>query len=214
MSIKILDENRIQLLSKLDSLPFIKDYSLGGGTALSLQKTYRQSYDFVFFTDMHFDTNELLTILKSNFDNIIVIDQREKISTLNLYINDIQVSFFEYKYKPIRDFVHLSRFKNIKLLSIYDILAMKCVAIAQRGSKKDFFDTYFILKENCISPETLIKLLIEKFNEKNLIKNLIFSIGYFADAEKDLLPLAFVEYSWEDIKSFFVNYQKNLLRSI
>lgn len=214
MSLKILDKNRINLLKKINNLPFINQFALGGGTALSLQYTYRESYDFNFFTGIHFNADEILEILKEHFDNIVVIDQRTKFSTLNLYINDIQVSFFEYKYKPINPLVALEGFNNIFLLSANDILTMKCVAIVQRGSKKDFFDAYMILKEQNINPSVLKDVLLSKFGDKNLIKNLVFSIGYFEDAEQEKLPVCYVDYSWENIKLFFISYKKELLKLI
>lgn len=44
----ILDKRRQEILQKLS--PFIKDFVLGGGTALSLQLNHRKSFDFDFFS--------------------------------------------------------------------------------------------------------------------------------------------------------------------
>ena len=58
----------------------------------------------------------------------------------------------------------------------------------------------------------IFDLLNQKFNEPNFIKNLLFSLSYFVDAENDALPLAFVDYSWEEIKTFFISYQASLAK--
>ena len=34
-------------------------------------------------------------------------------------------------------------------------------------------------------------------------------LSYFEDAEQEILPKTFVEYDWEEIKKFFINYQKD-----
>ena len=35
-------------------------------------------------------------------------------------------------------------------------------------------------------------------------------LSYFEDAEQEILPKTFVEYNWEGIKKFFINFQKVL----
>lgn len=35
-------------------------------------------------------------------------------------------------------------------------------------------------------------------------------LSYFEDAEDDILPNTFVKYNWEDIKKFFIKFQKEV----
>lgn len=49
MYYEILDDKRISLLNQLNTLSFISKFSLGEGTALSLQMKLRKSIDFVFY---------------------------------------------------------------------------------------------------------------------------------------------------------------------
>ncbi len=39
--------------------------------------------------------------------------------------------------------------------------------------------------------------------------SLQMGLSYFEDAEQEILPKTFVEYDWEEIKKFFINYQKD-----
>lgn len=35
-------------------------------------------------------------------------------------------------------------------------------------------------------------------------------LSYFEDAEDEILPNTFVEYNWENIKRFFIKFQKEI----
>lgn len=213
MHLEIIDKPRIELLNKLKTLESMKDFAMGEGTALSLQLGLRVSEEFNFFTSFHFDPNNLLEELKQIFPNqISVITLSERISTLDLYICDIKVSFFEYRYSLLNEPLLFEEFKPIKLLNIEDIACMKAVAIYQRGTKKDFFDLYFSIIKFDISPEKMLKILDEKYHDNELKLNCAIAITFFDDAELDFLPLSFVDYSWLEIKKFFISYQQKLIK--
>jgi hypothetical protein len=77
---------------------------------------------------------------------------------------------------------------------------MKLKAIVQRGSKKDFFDIFFILQE--MSLTRLIDLYKTKFNQ-NEIFHVIKSLSYFGDAENDFNPVVFdSKVDWETVKKY------------
>lgn len=214
MHLNILDEKRIELLNKLNSLEFIKEFCLGGGTSVSLQLGLRNSYDFDFFTPNHFNVEELEQILKENFSNVQVIQKYERKSTLDVYINNIKVSFLEYSHQEIDNSLALEGFNNIKLFSLTDLVAMKCIAIIQRGTKKDFFDLYFLIEYLSLTPEIIIKILKKKFQNEEVLKSFTFGIGFFDDAEEEELPQTYVTYSWEKIKNFFMQLQQKLNKII
>lgn len=39
-------------------------------------------------------------------------------------------------------------------------------------------------------------------------------LSYFEDAEQEILPKTFVDYNWEEIKEFFINFQKEFQKVI
>ena len=40
--------------------------------------------------------------------------------------------------------------------------------------------------------------------------NIIMGLSYFEDAEDEILPNTFVDYNWQDIKKFFIEFQKEV----
>lgn len=208
MHLEILDSKRIELLNRIKGLSFIGNFKMGGGTALSLQLGLRYSYVFDFFTRDHFSVNEIVSELKEAFmDEVEITNISERVSTVDTIICGVQVSFFEYSYPEIGDAVEMDECPQILLLSIKDIACMKSVAIVQRGTKKDFYDLYFILKDPSII-NALHALMMKKYSDVNLLSNFFQSMTYFVDAERDVLPKSFAEYSWSDIKKFFERYSR------
>lgn len=214
MHLEILDETRIRILEKLNHLDFIRNFCLGGGTAISLQLGLRNSYDFDFFSYSHFDIDKLKVILSMTFKEVKVIDEFEPKSTLSIIIDGVNLSFFEYSHKNIQNEIQFKEFNNIKMFSLIDLMLMKCVAIAQRGTKKDFFDFYFLIKELKINEIDLINLLDQKYSNPDLKIAFSYSLTYFDEAENEILPKAYCTYSWEDIKNFLKDYQKKISKII
>lgn len=211
MHFEILDDKRIKLLEELSSLTFIDSFTLGGGTALSLQLGLRYSYDFDFFSCEEFSVSKIISELEDVFGTRLEIrNVSEKHPTVDVFIDGVQVSFLKYRHKEIDSPILVPKYSGIKLFSIKDIACMKSIAINQRGGKKDFFDLFFILKDEFIK-KNLHKLIYKKYKEKYLLTNLCQSMVYFEDAKEDVLPKSFVTYSWPEIESFFIKYSKEFL---
>ncbi len=76
---------------------------------------------------------------------------------------------------------------------------MKLSAVANRGSKKDFYDVYYLLQE--YSLKEMISLFEKKFSNYNNFY-VIKSLTYFEDAEKDINPKVLKKCAWEEVKQF------------
>lgn len=93
---------------------------------------------------------------------------------------------------------------------------MKIAAIADRGTKRDFIDLYFIFAEaRILTLIEALKLYDEKFkvlrqNRIHILKSLV----YFEDAEKDELPLMIEPIKWTTVKKFFRSEQRRVLGKI
>jgi len=86
---------------------------------------------------------------------------------------------------------------------------MKLSAVSSRGSKKDFYDLYFILKNMALSD--LFEAFEKKFEGVKYQKvHMLKSLVFFEDADKDPTPDLIAEVSWEDIKSTLEKEVKNL----
>ena len=201
----IIDKDRYKLLKDIIETVTIPTYYMIGGTALSLQMGLRESFDFDFCVPTQFN-NELLL---EELGKIVEMKVKQNQSgTCDVILNGIQVSFFYYPNKIINELVKPQEMPKLKMVSILDIAIMKLVAIGGRGAKKDFFDLYNIINKCKISIKELAEGLIEKCGNKTNYVNIIMGLSYFEDAEQEILPKTFVEYNWEEIKEFFINYQR------
>lgn len=191
---KVLNEKQLKLIRKIKSLP-MGSY-LAGGTALALQLGHRTSLDFDFYTDKHFETERVLANFQSNFGQIRV--ERVAKDTLTAEIDKVSFSLFYYPYKLIKPLVN---FEGIELASIEDILAMKMITISMRGKRRDFIDTYYLLKK--FSLDKIIKTTLKKYPSYQpmiILKGLI----YFKNAELDdisrKIEIFDKDFSWEKAK--------------
>ena len=203
----IFDKNRYELLKKISEVVSINDYYMIGGTALSLQLGLRESYDFDFCVKSEFNNEILLDELKS-IGNVEVVQNQK--GTCDILLNGVQVSFFYYPNKVLADFKKVKEMPNLNIASVLDIAVMKLVAIGGRGAKKDFFDLYNIIEKCNISINELVKGLKQKCGDNINYVNIIMGLSYFEDAEDEILPNTFVNYNWENIKKFFIEFQEKI----
>lgn len=182
----------LQLLKDLQSLELLKECRLVGGTALALQLGHRRSVDLVFFGTVPQTPDELQDLLRENHDVTIVKESKN----IHIYLIDgVKVDIVNYKYDWIDTPVEED---GIRLADVKDIAAMKVAAIIGRGTKKDFIDLYFLLKQ--YSLKELLELYLQKYPDGSLFIA-IKSLSYFEDAEADPMPVMFEEVSWPDVKA-------------
>ena len=207
----IFDKDRYELLKKISEVVSIKDYYMVGGTALSLQLGLRESYDFDFCVKSEFNNEILLDELKS-IGNVEVIQNQK--GTCDVLLNGVQVSFFYYPNKVLAEFTKAKEMPNLNIASILDIAVMKLVAIGGRGAKKDFFDLYKIIEKCNINSYELVKGLKQKCGDNINYVNIIMGLSYFEDAEDEILTNTFGDYNWENIKKFFIEFQKKVQKEL
>lgn len=207
----IFDKDRYDLLKKISEGVSIDDYYMIGGTALSLQLGLRESYDFDFCVKSQFNNEILLSELK-NIGNVEVLQNQK--GTCDVLLNGVQLSFFYYTNKVIKDFVRAEEMPKLKIASVLDIAVMKIVAIGGRGAKKDFFDLYNIIEKCNITIDELVEGLIQKCGDNVNYVNIIMGLSYFEDAEDEILPDTFVNYDWQKIKEFFIKFQSDFQKKL
>ena len=203
----ILDNYRYKLLNNIIEIVSIPNYYMIGGTALSLQLGLRESFDFDFCVPEQFNNEILLEELGKL--GTMEVKQNQK-GTCDVIVNGVQISFFYYPNKIIKNLIIPEEMPKLKLASILDIAVMKLVAIGGRGSKKDFFDLYNILTKSDIMILELANGLLQKCGENINYANIIMGLSYFEDAEQEILPQNFVDYDWEKIKRYFIEFQPKI----
>ena len=196
--LSVLNKERAKLLKKLGFLRK-QGFYLAGGTALALQIGHRTSLDFDFYTERSFDPRKL----RGEFDKIFKKVREIYIAegTLGLEVDNIMMSFFKYPYPLIKP---LQKLEIVDVASLEDIAAMKIIAISQRGKKRDFIDTYFLMK--ILGLREIIEYTKEKYPRFNIYIGLQGLI-YFKDADEDLEKDRFrllKDINWKEIKGYIV----------
>lgn len=191
---KRLKEEHRRAVQKI--VDFLKegDFYLAGGTAVYYYLGHRESLDLDFFTKRKIDFRNWKPI----FEKFEIMEYTE--DTIHSIIEGIKVSFFYYPYELLQE---RQKLDMIELASLEDILAMKISAILQRGSKKDFVDVYFILKELKMNSEQLIQIFQQKYGNFNplIIKK---ALTYFEGADKEGELRMIKSISWDKIKEYFI----------
>jgi len=193
----------LALLGAVKILP--KGTYLAGGTALALQLGHRLSYDLDFFTAQPFRETMVVQRISKSISSFKT--EHVEWRTILGWIRKTKFSLFFYEYPLLFD-VH--KFLGIEAADVRDIAPMKVAAIADRGTKRDFVDLYFIIvKKNILTLEECLALYDKKFqllpqNKLHILK----SLTYFDDAETGGELKMLEPADWKAVKIFF---QKEVL---
>lgn len=192
----------LELLTLIMNVDIFNDFKLAGGTSLSLQIGHRISIDLDFFSTTKFNQESIISYFEDNFSNFTIFKNTENI--IQLQVNNIKLDFLYIKYPEIYNSTEIER---IRLYSLQDIGAMKLNAIANRGTKKDFYDVHFLLKYYTINE--LIGFYKDKFKQNELF-SLYKSITYFEDCENEPNPIMIKKTSWKEVKKVISENALNL----
>lgn len=179
-------------------------FSLCGGTALSLQLGHRVSIDADFISERSFDSEELLKNILTAFPNTTDIHRGP--FGLFLKINSIKVAFLSWNIPFIREVV---KENNYRLLHTEEIIAMKLFAILQRGEKKDYMDIASLLKN--YSLRQMLNFYQERHKGSDSSTVLRFLSSY-SDIESQPEPSMLNSLSWEQSKEILASAIKDYLR--
>ncbi|MCK5115610.1 MAG: nucleotidyl transferase AbiEii/AbiGii toxin family protein [Candidatus Aegiribacteria sp.] len=197
---KVLTANGLELLKEFESDPssFFANWTLAGGTGLALQLGHRISDDFDFFRTDFPDAGELHGKLKhyGRYETL-----QEASHTLTVLLRGTKLSFFRTSSPFIFEGIP---YLSFRIADIREIALMKLLAICNRGSRKDFIDLYIILRGE-ITLKEYFRLLPEKYGSSRInAYNILKSLTYFEDAEKEPMPSMLVPFEWEQCKAFFI----------
>jgi len=184
----------LELLKKLMKIPGLDNFYLVGGTALALRIGHRISVDLDLFSHVEFSPQELISEIELIGSTKIIGEAR---NTLNVVIDGVEVDIIRHNY-PLLEEIEI--IDGLRLISKKDIAAMKLSAIARRGSKKDFYDVYFILQE--FSTEELFEFYKLKYESREIF-HLVKSLVYFGEADLEPAPKMLIDVDWNNVKSFF-----------
>ena len=122
---------------------FRREYYLVGGTAIALYIGHRRSIDFDLFKPSPINHKRNLDkISAAPFEHLVT---RRVTEQMNLIINDVKVTFFQYPF-PIEPTTKFDKY--FRMPSLLQLAAMKAYALGRRSKWKDYVDLYFILHDH------------------------------------------------------------------
>lgn len=199
---RTVEPRTLELLKELMTLSEVAPFYLVGGTALALQLGHRISIDLDLFTTEIFNKENLVEVLEKRYN---VSLESEGKSMLITYIDQIKVDFVKMSYPILFPPLFV---EGVRMLDIKDIAPMKLKAIVQRGSKKDFYDIYFL--SQIMPMSSIIELFQKKFKQHEIF-HVIKSLTYFEDAENYPDPMVFdKKITWGKVKTTIQQEVKKL----
>ncbi len=200
---RTVEPGTLELLKQLMLLPELESFFLVGGTAIALQLGHRKSIDLDLFTATPFNNSTLLGILAINYEISVELEEPNMLITT---IDGIKVDLVKMGYPILFPPVHI---EGVRMLDLRDIAAMKLKAIAQSGSKKDFFDIHYLLDQMSLEKMLLMFKQIFKMHE---VFHIVKSLTYFDDAEQSANPIVFDKsVTWQKVKTSIKGAVKKLV---
>lgn len=202
-------ESRMRdLLDQIGQCSFASRFYLAGGTALALQIGHRRSVDLDFFSqtdEVKPETHrEILDALHSLNPTLV----ERAFGNLVLSVHGVSVGFFSYGYPLVGQTLSV---ENVMLASVADIGLMKLDALITRGSRKDFYDVYFIARQ--IPLDELLKLGQTKYPMVRDFPFMVFkNMILFDNADRDAQPDLLITTDWGAVKKFLIEQEKQLRR--
>jgi hypothetical protein len=127
--------------------------------------------------------------------------------TLHGTMSGVRVSFLKLPRPWITEPAKWNDF-GVSLASLDDLAAMKMLAVAQRGSRKDFTDI-FALGINCFS----LSEMLDRYRKKYAVDDVgrvLYALTFFDDAESEPLPEMLDDTKWEQVKQAMVQWVTEL----
>jgi predicted nucleotidyltransferase component of viral defense system len=178
------------LLAQLSSRAALKSFALGGGTSLALRFGHRLSIDLDYFTPLEFAPEMLAESL--NLDDATVLSVAK--NSLRLVSGGVKVDLLRHAYPEVAP---IDTVGGHRLISVPDLAAMKLNAIANRGSKKDFYDLSELLHHHTLNE--MLRFFSAKYPGTDPFA-VIRSLAWFGDAEQEPDPIPLNGQAWGNVK--------------
>lgn len=207
LHLETVESDTFSLLKDLLSMPELKEFSLVGGTALSLLYGHRISEDLDLFSNSKFENTIIVEALTKKFKSDFLLEQKPPQFGIFCFIKDVKIDLVRHPFEMLNP---PSVIQNIRMFSKEDIIAMKVQAILGRGKKKDFWDIAELLKY--YSVENFIKFHTTKYSQQNILISVPQALTYFSDADESEDPISLKGQTWESMKSDIQKKVREYLR--
>ncbi len=178
------------LLGQIGSHEALGQFAVRGGTSMALRFGHRQSVDLDYFTTAEFQPQELFDALGLGAATILSLSR----NTLSLDAGGVKIDLLRHAYPELAP---IDKMDGHRLVSLPDLAAMKLNAIANRGSKKDFYDMAELLKH--FSLTDMLGFFSRKYPNTDPFA-VIRSLAWFEEAEQEPDPIPILDQTWESVK--------------
>jgi predicted nucleotidyltransferase component of viral defense system len=193
LHLNTIDNATHQVLLSLLNKEYLKEFSLVGGTSLSLRYGHRKSIDIDLFSPQEFDPALVDSLLKSEYPEYVYRGNNRFM--LFCSIGPVKTDIIHHPFNLLSP---VETIDNVRMFSIEDVAAMKLFAICKRGTRKDFYDLWVLLQH--FTPEKLADVFITKYGEEKLIF-LQKSVLYYEEADNSEQPEVLIKkLDWEKVK--------------
>jgi len=193
---KTIEPRTLSILNELMHFPELDQFSLVGGTALSLKYGHRISVDLDLFSDQEMNKDLLIDFLKTKYTDRFIIENTQAKWGIFCYIDNVKIDIVQYPHSLIGKIENL---ESIRFYSDKDLMAMKIQAILGRGKKKDFWDIAELLQHYSI--QDIIDCHKAKYPNQMLGISIPQALTYFVDADESEEPITIKPITWDDVKS-------------
>jgi hypothetical protein len=194
MNPKVLPAEAWAVVKLLKRTDLLDGWILAGGTALALQLGHRISVDLDFFRHEDFQVAPLRQAL-AHLGKLEV--QSMAPGTLHCRLDDIRLTFLRSEVPFLHEPVP---YRGLHLADVRDIAAMKVIAVAERGAKKDFIDLHAYLEAGASFPD-LMAVVQQRYRDTDFnVMHLLRSLVYFDDAEAEPMPKMLSRAGWPEIR--------------
>ena len=211
-----IDPPLFQVLSDLSRLPELSNFSLVGGTALSLQIGHRKSDDLDFFTDRSFVIQEVKNAILRYNPEVVFLSETKQGFSFSLPIpgkkeDRRKLDIYNWAVKFIRP---VKEEGEIRLASLEDIAAFKLDAICHRKEKKDYIDIAVLLEKYSFGQ--MLDFYGEKFpmNDKRIVLTQILDTeGLENSAEPVMLINLSTDHAFQQIERKVKDYSNEQIKA-
>jgi hypothetical protein len=189
-----------RLLEVLGGLPVMRPFYLAGGTGLAVRLGHRISVDLDLFARIETLDDQLRQgIVEGLVRDHKVERLQDSVLGLVVTVDGQPASFFSYSYPLLAPTGLVS---GLQVAGILDIGLMKLDAIAGRGTRKDFYDLYFIAAH--IPLEELFARSGDKYpHSRDFGMRVLTALVDFDIADQQEEPTMLNAVDWDQIRAFF-----------
>lgn len=207
LHLETVEPGTLSILKQVMLLPEFSQFSLVGGTALSLKYGHRISVDLDLFSSEPFEFSSIIEALEKQFGDDFTYEKKMSKIGIFSYIQNIKTDIIHYPHAQLHT---PETIDGIRVYDIRDIAAMKINAILGRGKKKDFWDVYELLQHYSLSE--IMSFHKKKYPSQMLLISIPHALIYFADAEESEEPVSLKGQTWESVKRFIQLKVRDYLR--